>query len=183
MAAPVRTPRESWVEAGLLALSAGGPDAVRVEALAKALGVTKGGFYWHFTDRDALLEAMLDTWETRLVDQAVTTADAGGGDARARLRRLFRFAGSNPGLLDLELTVRDWARRSPSVATRVRRVDDRRMAYLRPLFAEFCDGPADVEGRCLLVLTLFVGSPGVGASHGRRTRSQAETAAVRHLLR
>ena len=183
MAAPVRTPREAWVKAGLSALSAGGPDAVRVEALAKALGVTKGGFYWHFTDRDALLEAMLDSWEQRLVDQAVAVADGSGGSARSRLRRLFGFAGDNPALMDLELAVRDWGRRSPSVAQRVRRVDDRRLGYLRPLFAEFCDGPADVEGRCLLVLTLFVGSPAVGASHPGRTRAQAETAAVRHLLR
>lgn len=183
MAAPVRTPREAWVGAGLRALSSGGPDAVRVEALAKSLGVTKGGFYWHFADRDALLEAMLDAWEQRLVDQAVTSADTGGGAARTRLRRLFALVESNPSLVDLELAVRDWGRRSPSVARRVRRVDDRRMAYLRPLFAEFCDGPADVEGRCLMVLVLFVGSPAVGASHGTRTRAQAEAAAVRHLLR
>ena len=183
MAAPVRTPRESWVQAGLRALAAGGPDAVRVEALAKELGVTKGGFYWHFADRDTLLEVVLDTWEQRLVDEAVDEADHGGGEARARLRRLFRFAQQNPALTDLELAVRDWGRRSPSVARRVRRVDDRRLSYLRPLFAQFCEDPADVEGRCLLVLTLFVGSPAVAASHPGRTRAQAEAAAVRHLLR
>ncbi|HYP55470.1 MAG TPA: helix-turn-helix domain-containing protein, partial [Solirubrobacterales bacterium] len=46
-----RTPRTAWVEEGLRALATGGPDAVRVEALARALGVTKGGFYWHFDGR------------------------------------------------------------------------------------------------------------------------------------
>ena len=56
MAAITRTPRSRWIEEGLLALAAGGPDAVRVEALAQALGVTKGGFYGHFADRNALLE-------------------------------------------------------------------------------------------------------------------------------
>jgi AcrR family transcriptional regulator len=60
----LRTPRERWVEEGLRALSAGGVDAVRVEALAKSLGVTKGGFCGHFADRDVLLEAMLD-WARR----------------------------------------------------------------------------------------------------------------------
>jgi AcrR family transcriptional regulator len=45
MAAPTRTLRSSWIEEGLRALAAGGPDAVRIEPLARALGVTRGGFY------------------------------------------------------------------------------------------------------------------------------------------
>jgi len=48
MSAPTRTPRSSWVEEGLQALARGGPEAVRIELLARALGVTRGGFYWHF---------------------------------------------------------------------------------------------------------------------------------------
>lgn len=183
VSAPVRTPRESWIEEGLRVLAVGGPEVVRVEPLAKALGVTKGGFYWHFRDRQALLGAMLDTWETTLVDQAIEIADRGGGSGRTRLRRLFAAAGERPGILDLELAVRDWARREPAVAEPVTRVDNRRLAYLRPLFAEFCDDAADAEGRCLLVLTLFVGESLVTATHGRRTRPSVTAAALRHLLR
>ena len=56
----LRTPREMWVDAGLRALATGGVDAVRVEALAKTLGVTKGGFYGYFADREALLTEMLE---------------------------------------------------------------------------------------------------------------------------
>jgi AcrR family transcriptional regulator len=181
--APVRTPRESWIEEGLRALAAGGPEEVRIEALAKALGVTKGGFYWHFRDRQALLDAMLDRWEEAFVDRAIETADRGGGSGRTRLRRLFAAAGAEERLLDLELSVRDWARRDAAVAERVTRVDNRRLAYLRPLFAEFCDDDADVEGRCLLVLTLLVGESLVTATHGRRTRPSVTAAACRHLLR
>jgi Bacterial regulatory proteins, tetR family len=48
MAPPTRTPRAPWIEEAARALAAGGPDAVRVDLLAKALGVTRGGFYWHF---------------------------------------------------------------------------------------------------------------------------------------
>ena len=183
MPAPVRTPRTRWVDAGLRALAAGGPDAVRVEPLAKGLGVTKGGFYWHFEDRQALLDAMLDTWEESLVDDVIEAVDRDGGDGRARLRRLFAAADGHEGMLELELSVRDWARRDPAVAERVARVDDRRMAYLRPLFAEFADDPDDVEGRCLLVLTLFVGESLVAATHRQRSRATAAAAAVRHLLR
>ena len=183
MPAPVRTPREDWVGAGLRLLAAGGVDAVRVEALAAALGVTKGGFYWHFRDRAMLLDAMLDTWELTLVDRVIEAVDREGGDGRTRLRRLFATAGRGEDLFALEMSVRDWARRDAAVAARVARVDNRRMAYLRPLFAEFCDDRADVEGRCLLVLSLFVGESYVGATHGRRSRPSVVAAAVRHLLR
>jgi AcrR family transcriptional regulator len=57
--AHVRTPRSRWIDAGLDALAMGGPGAVRIEPLAQALGVTKGGFYWHFDDRGALLEELI----------------------------------------------------------------------------------------------------------------------------
>src|SRR6266568_132419 len=87
-----RTPRSSWIGEGLRALAAGGPDAVRIEPLAEALGVTKGGFYWHFDDRRALLEEMLDTWERVVIDEAIERVEGEGGDARAKLRRLFALA-------------------------------------------------------------------------------------------
>ncbi len=68
MAPLTRTPRRRWIQEGLQALAAGGPDAVRIDPLAKALGVTRGGFYWHFENREALLEEVLDTWERASVD-------------------------------------------------------------------------------------------------------------------
>ena len=95
---PIRTSREQWVEQGLRALAAGGPDAVRVEVLAKALGVTKGGFYGAFADRDALLEAMLDTWERESTDEVLERVERAGGDAAARIRRAGALTGALPPL-------------------------------------------------------------------------------------
>lgn len=77
----------------------------------RALGVTKGGFCWHFDDRRALLEVMLDTWEQMVIDEAIERVEVGGGDARAKLRRLFGLAGSIGELQQVELAIRDWARR------------------------------------------------------------------------
>src|SRR4030088_2769833 len=54
--------RDSWIEAGFKELARSGVEGVRVEVLAKHLGVTKGGFYRRFRDRAALLEAMLESW-------------------------------------------------------------------------------------------------------------------------
>src|SRR6478609_2382988 len=59
---PTRLDAEAWIAAAFDALAAGGIDAVRVEPLAKALDITKGSFYWHFADRRALLDALLDSW-------------------------------------------------------------------------------------------------------------------------
>src|SRR5881275_2871496 len=99
MSAPTRTPRISWIEEGLRALAAGGPDAVRIEPLAQALGVTRGGFYWHFDDRRALLEEMLDTWERVGVDEVIESIESEGGDARTKLRRLFAIGASSDEVL------------------------------------------------------------------------------------
>src|SRR5688500_12867936 len=111
-----RTPRSAWIQEGLRVLAAGGPDAVRIEALARALGVTKGGFYWHFDDRQALLDEMLDTWERMGIDEVIERVEGEGGDARAKLRRLFTMASSSDKLLRVDLALRDWARRDRTVA-------------------------------------------------------------------
>ena len=164
------------------ALAAGGADAVRIEPLARALGVTKGGFYWHFADRRELLEALLATWETASVDAAIERVDAGGGDARARLRRLFGLAAAGgDDLLRADLAVRDWARRDPAVAARLRRVDNRRMEYMRSLFGEFCPDEDDVEARCTIAFSLFIGSHFMAADHGSRTREEVLELALRRL--
>ncbi len=75
------------IEAGLQALAAGGPEVVRIELLAKTLGVSRGGFYGHFDDRAVFLDAMLDTWERAATDEVTEAAARRGGDPRTRLRR------------------------------------------------------------------------------------------------
>jgi AcrR family transcriptional regulator len=182
MAAPIRTPRASWVEEGLRALGIGGPDAVKIEALAQALGVTKGGFYWHFEDRRALLEEMLDTWERVVTDDVIERIEDAGGDARAKLRRLNELAASTDALTKIELAIREWARRDKAVSTRVRRIDNRRMDYLRSLFGAFCPDEDEVEVRCLLMLSLFIGNQSIVVDHGSRSRRDVVSLAIKRLL-
>jgi AcrR family transcriptional regulator len=181
MAPPIRTPRSKWIDEGLRALAAGGPDAVRIEPLAQALGVTKGGFYWHFDDRRALLEEMLDTWERVGVDEVIERVESEGGDARARLRRLFTLASSSDELLRIDLAVRDWSRRDQTVAERLRRVDNRRMDYMRSLFGAFCPGEEDVEVRCMLAFSLWIGPHFMAADHGARSRADVLALALTRL--
>ena len=181
MAAITRTPRQRWIEEGLRALAAGGPDAVRVETLAQALGVTKGGFYGHFADRNALLAEMLDTWERMSTDDVLERVERRGGDVRAKLRRAGALTFS-PELLPVDLAVRDWARRDPAVAVRLRRVDNRRMDYLRELFGAICRDEAEVEARSTLAFSLMIGQHFMAADHGARSHAEVLDLAGRWLL-
>src|SRR5215210_4911956 len=181
--APTRTPRSDWIDEGLKALGIGGPGAVRIEPLARTLGGTKGGFYWHFADRRALLDEMLDTWERTMVDEVIEQVEGRGGDARTRLRRLSGLARASEvrGLMETELAIRDWARRDRAVARRLRRVDNRRMDYMRSLFGAFCADADEVEARCLLAFSLFLGPYLIAADYAPRKRDQVIELAVRAL--
>jgi AcrR family transcriptional regulator len=176
-----RTPRSSWIDEGLRALAAGGPDGVRIELLARALGVTKGGFYWHFGDRRALLDEMLETWERVSIDEVIERIEGEGGDARAKIRRLFALALSSGQLSRVDLAVRDWARRDKAVAGRLRRADNRRMDYMRSLFGAFCTDEDEVEVRCVLAMSLFIGSHFMAVDHGTRRRRDVLALALRRL--
>jgi AcrR family transcriptional regulator len=183
--ASVKTSGDAWLDAGLRALADGGPEAVRVERLAAILGVTKGGFYWHFSDRTTFLDRVLDRWERGAVDDVIAVIESHHADARARLRELFgiatKFAAAREGA-GVELAVRDWARRDAAVADRLRRIDDRRMTYMRSLFAQFCDDELEVEARCLLAYSVFLGQHLVAATHGDYARAEVLDRALEDLL-
>jgi len=181
MAAPTRTPRSKWIHEGLRSLAAGGPDAVRIDPLAQALGVTRGGFYWHFDDRRALLDEMLDTWERAATDEVIERVEREGGDPRAKARRAGALTFSSE-LLPIDLAVRDWSRREQTVAERLRRVDNRRMDYLRSLLGVFYRDEDDLEARCMLAFSLAIGNHFIAADHRARSRADVLDLALKRLL-
>lgn len=180
MPALTRTPRTTWIEAGLRALAAGGPDAVRIEVLAQELGITRGSFYWHFQDRAAFLDELLDTWERRSTDEALERVECEGGDAREKVWRAGMLTFSK-AILPIDLAVREWARRDKSVAKRLRRVDNRRMEYLRSLISTFCTDPDDVEARSMLAFALAIGNHFIAADLARSRKEVLERATKRLL--
>ncbi|MGV4984761.1 TetR/AcrR family transcriptional regulator [Streptomyces sp. NPDC001709] len=180
-----RTPRGKWIEEGLRALVAGGPEAVRIEVLAQALGVSKGGFYGYFRNREALLTEMLDTWEREVTESVIEQVESGGGDARARLERLFAIVAAAEGPVrgtTADLAIREWARRDAAVAERLRRVDNRQMDYLRSLFSSFCPDEDEVEVRCLIAVSVRIGNDLYAADTGKRSRTEVMALIRRRLL-
>src|SRR3954465_12944572 len=83
--------RDSWIEAGFKELASSGVNGVRVEILAKNLGVTKGGFYRRFRDRAALLEGILQSWSAGRIAAIEQQTSLDGATARDRLRALIRL--------------------------------------------------------------------------------------------
>jgi AcrR family transcriptional regulator len=168
---------------GLRVLGSGGPVAVRVEVLSASLGVTKGGFYGQFGSRDAFLEALLDTWERESTHDVRQRVEAEGGDPRRKLRRAGIMTFSSERLLPVDLAIREWARRDPDVAARLKRVDGQRMGYLRELFTTIVGTrPNDVEARSVLAFCLAIGHHFLAAEHGPFSRKTVLQQAMRILV-
>ena len=150
-----------WAEAALDALARGGLSAVSVEPLAKELGATKGSFYWHFADRQALLQATLELWERRDTDRVIAAIDE-TQEVEARLRGLLRLAfssvrdGSDNGAGTVELALQASAAH-PLVAPLLHRVTKRRLAALTRLYAELGLSKARARDHGLLAYTAFLG--------------------------
>ncbi len=143
-----------WVRAAARRLAADGVDAVRVEPLAKELGVSKGSFYWHFGDRDALLDALLAYWRSVGTTGVITEVEGASADPADRLRRLVRLAfGHADGGFDV--AVRAWAAREERARAAVRGVDEVRVGYLVRLLTDA--GSADPARRAAVVYRALLG--------------------------
>jgi AcrR family transcriptional regulator len=122
---------EHWSQGALAVLVDGSVEAVRVDVLARELGVTRGSFYWHFKDRDDLLQSVLQTWRTFATDQVIERFETSHTDPRSLLRELISlpFRGrSARRAARIELAIRAWARSDASVRRVVDEVDARRIA-------------------------------------------------------
>ena len=133
MAKRRRLSQQDWIQAGMRALSSDGPSALKAETLARSLKTTKGSFYWHFLDVAAFHHAIMEFWEARAYSDIVAALDR-LPDPRQRLRRLGQIvtnaAPHDYGGAALEPAIRAWARSSDEIAAAVRRVDQKRIAYL-----------------------------------------------------
>jgi len=151
-----RLGRGDWLAAALKALEEGGLDAVRVLPLARKLKTSRGSFYWHFRDRAELLDSVLDYWDTEITDAVIERSLSGVEEARERLRSLAdEVIGQRRGRYDA--AIRAWALHNRRAAAVVKRVDRKRMAYLKSLFRGMGFGEQPAEARSRLTLAYFVG--------------------------
>lgn len=116
---------EDWLTAGLAALTESGPDALKAERLARALGTTKGSFYWHFKDIDAFRTQLAGHWQAGAEAMLWQSANL-AAPAAERLRNLAAIIGDGAS----EAAVRAWARFDDDAAAAVEKVDEARLAHI-----------------------------------------------------
>ena len=141
--------KKSWLNAALKALASGGIDKVRVESLAKNLGVTKGSFYWHFKDREQFLDELLNFWAEQSTQTVIANPDY-PTDSRARVRAVAKdIVRHDLGKMDPH--IRSWTQYDKRRARVVAKIDKVRFEFLRDLFlaAGFSMSGSDLRAQSL----------------------------------
>jgi AcrR family transcriptional regulator len=147
-----RLTRDDWIAAARKALIKGGVAAIKVDHLARQIGVTRGSFYWHFRDRNELLRSLLQAWKLANTDPFRRVVQDQPGKPVYQLAEFFCIW-LRPGEFDpdYDSAVRDWARVSSSAAQLVRQVDETRLEILKALFRAigFPKLEADIRARVM----------------------------------
>lgn len=147
---------EDWSAAALEALARGGIDAIAVEPIAEGLGATKGSFYWHFKNRDALVEAAVELWEQRHTDAVIDHLQREPAPER-RLRLLIEAAYEKGPVDRVEIAL--MANPNHRAARRVlQRVAERRVRYLADQLEALGWGPEEARDRALLIGYVYIGA-------------------------
>jgi AcrR family transcriptional regulator len=122
-----------WLDQGLKALASRGFTALKAEPLAKAMGVSRGSFYWHFADIGAFHAAILARWQEVAAEQIIANVEAASKDENPLALLLRRVFGER---LTLERAVRTWASVDPAARAAVQAIDRRRLGYVEGLLAQ-----------------------------------------------
>lgn len=166
--------RDDWLDAAAGEVAAGGFGNLRVLTLAKKLGVTRGSFYWHFRDHEDLVVRFLDRWRDRRfleLDYMKPKGESPEEELHQILQLLLTDASRNVRRLQVELAVRDFARRNEHAAHIVADVDRARVAQNRLLFENLGRGEAQVDDLATLMYVATIGSQVVLA--GRQGNEKA----------
>jgi AcrR family transcriptional regulator len=170
--------REAWTDAATEVLVDQGIDHVRVDVLAKQLGVTRGSFYWHFRDREELLRSVLQAWRERATEQLTHRLEQAREDPRDQLSDVlslpFRGRAAVRGAR-IELAIRAWARRDETARHAVDEADAQRIGYIAQIFSSLGYPIAEARQRAFIAYAHVVAesvmpNQGGSASRAERTR-------------
>lgn len=153
---------QNWIEAAFQALTTGGPQAIKVEAIARNLKVSKGSFYWHFTNADALKNQMLEHWYEKATDEIIASLDDASGSPADKLTALVDIVSGDLseryGGISVEAAIRDWGKYSDQVGKMIKKVDGQRLSYLN---AQFIAHGYDEENSRSSAVILYAGLIGL----------------------
>lgn len=175
---------QAWIGAGLAELGRGGVEGVRVEVLAKTLGVTKGGFYRRFPDRATLLQGMLQSWSAGRIAAIEQQASLDGTSARERLRSLIRLYSErmNTEGMAIELAIRQWARSDEAAAQAVAGVDAARLKNVGQLYRATGLAGEEADAQAFLFYCFVFGQSLLFLERGPRKRAQLIARSAEKLI-
>jgi len=176
--------RDVWVEAGLTEIARHGIDGVRVEVLAKNLGVTKGGFYRRFKDRAALLDGILRSWSAGRIASIEKQTSLDGATARDRLRAVIQLYAErmNTEGMAVELAIRQWARSDDAAAAAVASVDAARLKNVAHLYRATGLPADEADAQAFLFYCFIFGQSLLFLERGPRKRGQLIAKSAEKLL-
>lgn len=148
--------REDWIKAGFEILKTKGISGVKVEVLARKLGVTKGGFYGYFLNREAFLQAMLDYWADTLTNQIIKSIGNLSGTLPEKLQKLLHTV-DNIKFDDTERPMFSWAILDPKAEKVVMRAIKERLEFITSLFIEEDFSKEEAERRANIVHHFMAG--------------------------
>jgi|SRR4051794_10585377 AcrR family transcriptional regulator len=143
-----------WLDAGLKTLAKRGFTALKAEPLAKAMGVSRGSFYWHFADVEAFHAAVLQHWREVAVEQIIAAVDLVPPEQRP-IEQLLRGAFSRRPAI--EGAIRSWATHAPVARAAVAAVDRRRLGYVESLLAASGLAPDVARARAQILYWSYLG--------------------------
>ncbi|MBW8485925.1 TetR/AcrR family transcriptional regulator [Actinomadura parmotrematis] len=152
--ARTKVARRDWIEAAYRELARAGERGVAITALAARLGVTKGSFYWHFTDRGELMAALLDRWAHERTDEMLGLALGSTADPRERLRRIQALGRD---IAPVDRAMRLWAQHEPAAEEAVRHADRALLGHISACLEQLGCDPDDARLRALLMLRAWAG--------------------------
>lgn len=175
-----RLSSSDWEQAAIEVMAESGIAAVAVEPLARRLGVTKGSFYWHFSNREALLQAALDHWEQRDAEETLGSVEA-IPDPRQRLREMFRQV-SRERQSHVIFAALLQALDQPLVRPVIARVIQRRIEFLTAAFRQAGLNPAAASNRARLACTAYAGFVQLAQFDQPRLNHDEFAAYVEHVI-
>jgi AcrR family transcriptional regulator len=175
---------ETWLEAGFAEIARSGVEGVRVEVLAKNLGVTKGGFYRRFRDRAALLETMLQNWREGRIAAIEKQTSLDGTSARERLKALIALYSErmNTEGMGIELAIRQWARADELAAAAVAGVDAARLKNVGQLYRATGVSGEEADAQAFLFYCFIFGQSLLFLERGPRKRAQLVAKSAEKLI-
>jgi AcrR family transcriptional regulator len=146
---------KDWLDQGLKVLATDGFTALKAERLAKALGVSRGSFYWHFADVGAFHAAILGHWRNVAAEQIISDVEAQSPDRNALPTLLRRVFSDKPPLL--ESAMRSWAAHDTAARAAVQAIDQRRLGYVENLLRASGLRAETAQARAQILYWAFLG--------------------------